>query len=163
MRADSVDRIVEAWADRDPDLDASPLEVVGRLMLCAEHIERDIVAALRPFGLSFADFDVINTLRRRGDARGTNPKDLARSSLITSGAMTARLDRLERAGLITRAPDPADRRGVLIRLTSEGEGVAERSLRAVVAADEAFLEPLDRRQRESVASALRQLLLRREA
>jgi DNA-binding MarR family transcriptional regulator len=162
MRADSVDRIVEAWAERDPELDASPLEVVGRLLLCAEHVERDIVAALRPFGLSFADFDVINTLRRRNDERGTNPKDLARSSLITSGAMTARLDRLERAGLITRAPDPGDRRGVLIRLTDEGEELAERSLRAVIAADEAFLEPLDRRERDSVAAALRQLLLRRE-
>jgi DNA-binding MarR family transcriptional regulator len=162
MRADSVDRIVEAWAERDPELDASPLEVVGRLLLCAEHVERDIVAALRPFGLSFADFDVINTLRRRNDERGTNPKDLARSSLITSGAMTARLDRLERAGLITRAPDPGDRRGVLIRLTEEGEALAERSLRAVIAADEAFLEPLDREQRDSVAAALRRLLLRRE-
>lgn len=162
MRADSVDRIVEAWAERDPELDASPLEVVGRLLLCAEHVERDIVAALRPFGLSFADFDVINTLRRRNDERGTNPKDLARSSLITSGAMTARLDRLERARLITRAPDPGDRRGVLIRLTGEGEALAERSLRAVIAADEAFLEPLDREQRDSVATALRRLLLRRE-
>jgi DNA-binding MarR family transcriptional regulator len=162
MRADSVDRIVEAWAERDPELDASPLEVVGRLLLCAEHVERDIVAALRPFGLSFADFDVINTMRRRNDERGTNPKDLARSSLITSGAMTARLDRLERAGLITRAPDPGDRRGVLIRLTAEGEELAERSLRAVIAADEAFLEPLDQEQRDSVATALRRLLLRRE-
>jgi DNA-binding MarR family transcriptional regulator len=163
MSADSVDSIVEAWAERDPGLDASPLEVVGRLLLCAGHVERDIVAALRPFGLSFADFDVINTLRRRGDERGTNPGDLARSSLITSGAMTARLDRLERAGLITRAPDPRDRRGVLIRLTDAGEALAERSLRAVIAADEAFLEPLDRERRDSVAAALRQLLLRRES
>ena len=67
MPTDSVDLIVQGWAERDPRLDASPLEVVGRLLLCAAHIERAIVAALQPFGLSFGDFDVLNTLRRGGD------------------------------------------------------------------------------------------------
>jgi hypothetical protein len=81
-------------------------------------------------------------------------------SLIISGAMTSRLDRLERAGLIERQPDRRDRRAVLVRLTEQGERLAEESLHAVIAADEEFLEPLSRRQRHSVASALRQLLLR---
>jgi len=159
---DSVDRIIEAWARSDPRVDAGPLEVVGRLLLCAGYLERAIVAALEPFGLSFGDFDVINTLRRRAEDQGTKPSDLARSSLVTSGAMTSRLDRLERAGLVTRAPDPTDRRGVLVRLTERGRTLAEHSLQAVMAADEAFLEPLSRRQRESVAAALKQLLLRAE-
>ncbi len=162
MPTDSVDRLVRTWAERDPQLDASPLEVVGRLLLCAAHVERAIVAALRPFGLSFGDFDVLNTLRRRGDGEGTKPGDLARSSLITSGAMTSRLDRLERAGLVRRGPDPADRRGVLVQLTDQGERLAEQSLRAVLAADVAFLEPLSRRQRDAVAAGLKQLLLRSE-
>jgi DNA-binding MarR family transcriptional regulator len=154
--------MIRSWAERDPQLDASPLEVVGRLLLCAAHLERAIVAALQPLGLSFADFDVLNTLRRRGDDAGTNPRDLARSSLVTSGAMTSRLDRLERSGLIERRPDPGDRRGVLVRLTELGERLAAESLHAVLAADEAFLEPLSRRQRDSVAAALKQLLLRSE-
>ena len=154
--------MIEAWARSDPRVDASPLEVVGRLLLCVAHLERAIVAALEPFGLSFGDFDVLNTLRRRGDDQGTKPRDLAQSSLITSGAMTSRLDRLERAGLIERRPDPGDRRGVLVRLTEQGERLAEDALHAVIAADEAFLEPLSRRQRDSVASALKQLLLRSE-
>jgi DNA-binding MarR family transcriptional regulator len=158
--SDSVDRIIQAWAERDPQVDASPLEVVGRLLLCAAHLERAIVAALEPLGLSFGDFDVLNTLRRRGDDHGTKPRDLARSSLITSGAMTSRLDRLERAGLIRRRPDPTDRRGVLVQLTKRGERLAETSLHAVIAADEAFLEPLSRRQRDAVARALKELLLR---
>jgi DNA-binding MarR family transcriptional regulator len=162
MGTDSVDRIVEAWARRDPELDASPLEVVGRMLLCAGYLQRAILAALQPFGLSFGDFDVLNTLRRRDDEQGTKPRDLAQSSLITSGAMTSRLDRLERAGLIARQPDPADRRGVLVRLTDEGESLAERALHAVIAADEAFLEPLNQQQRKTVASALKQLLLRAE-
>jgi DNA-binding MarR family transcriptional regulator len=162
METDSVDRIVEAWARRDPGLDASPLEVVGRVLICAGYLERAIVAALEPFGLSFGDFDVLNTLRRRGEPDGAKPRDLAQSSLITSGAMTARLDRLERAGLIARKADPTDRRGVLVRLTDKGEKRAEQALHAVIAADEAFLEPLSQQQRKVVASTLKLLLLRAE-
>lgn len=152
--------MVAEWADRDPRLDVSPLEVVGRLLLCADHCHKAIVSALREFGLSYGDFDVINTLRRLGDPDGTNPRELARSSLITSGAMTSRLDRLEQAGLIVRAADPADRRGVRVRLTTAGERLAERAVRAVLAVDEEFLEPLSRRQRDTVAAALKQLLVR---
>jgi DNA-binding MarR family transcriptional regulator len=163
MDTDSVDRIIQAWAQRDPRVDARPLEVVGRLLLCAEHCKRDLVAALRPFDLSFGDFDVLNTLRRRGDQQGTNPSDLAASSLITTGAMTSRLNRLERAGLIARMPDPADGRGVRVRPTARGEQLAEQALQAVIAADEAFLQPLNQRQRDEVAAALKLLLLHHEA
>jgi DNA-binding MarR family transcriptional regulator len=160
MAVDQVDRMLQAWAERDPQLDASALEVAGRLLLCAAYLERALVAALRPFGLSFGDFDVLNTLRRRGDPEGTNPGDLARSSLITTGAMTSRLDRLERAGLITRSRSASDRRAVLVRLTARGERLAEQALHAVIAADEEFLEPLGPRQRDSVAALLKLLLLR---
>lgn len=162
MPTDSVDRAITTWAERDPRLDTSSLEVIARLRLCSAHLERAIVAALRPFGLSLGEFDVLNTLRRRGDERGTNPTDLAQSALITSGAMTSRLDRLERAGYIERGPDPGDRRGVLVRLTEHGERLATESLDAVLAANEVFLEPLSRRERGSVAAALKQLLLRSE-
>jgi DNA-binding MarR family transcriptional regulator len=159
---DSVDDIVQAWAARDPTVDASPLEVVGRLLICARQLDQALVAALEPLGLSFGDFDVINTLRRRGDRDGTNPRELARAALITSGAMTARLDRLERAGLIERAPDPADRRGVRVRLTRRGDRLARQALRAVIEADEEFLAPLDPDQRETAAALLKQLVVRHE-
>jgi len=159
VEADSVDEIVQAWAARDPELDPSPLEVVGRLLLCARHLEQALMSALEPLGLSFGDFDVINTLRRRSDPGGTNPGELARASLITSGAMTARLDRLARRGLINRTPDSADRRAVLVALTEQGEVHADRALRTVIAADEAFLRPLDTGQRDAAASLLKLLLL----
>jgi DNA-binding MarR family transcriptional regulator len=159
---DSVDRMIRAWAERDRWLDTSPLEVVARLRLCNAYLERAMVAALRPLGLSLGEFDVLNTLRRRADKEGTKPTDLAQSALITSGAMTSRLDRLERARLIERRPDPGDRRGVLVQLTERGERLAEESLQAVLGADEAFLEPLSRHQRGSLATALKQLLLRSE-
>jgi DNA-binding MarR family transcriptional regulator len=162
MGTDAVDRIIAAWAERDPQLDASALEVVGRLLLCSGHLQRAIVDALRPLGLSFGDFDVLNTLRRRGDPDGTNPSELAQSSLITTGAMTSRLDRLERAGLVTRVPSPTDRRAVLVRLTARGERLAEQALVAVIATDEAFLEPLTERQRVWLAGSLKRLLARTE-
>jgi DNA-binding MarR family transcriptional regulator len=162
VERDSVDRIVQAWRRHDPQLDSSSLEVTGRLVLCASYYERAVIAVLQPFGLSIADFDVLNTLRRVGDQHGSKPTDLARSSLITTGAMTSRLDRLERSGLIRRMPDPADRRGVLVRLTSQGSKVARQALQELIAANQVFLEPLSGQQRESLASALKRLLLRHE-
>jgi DNA-binding MarR family transcriptional regulator len=158
MSADQVDVMVAQWAEREPGLDVSALEVVGRLLLSAEKLQRALVAALRPLGLSYGDFDVLNTLRRRNDPRGTNPRDLAESALITSGAMTARLDRLDRAGLVERHLDSSDRRQVLVRLTEKGDRLAAEALRAVLAADAEFLAPLDDSRRRSLANTLRQLL-----
>jgi DNA-binding MarR family transcriptional regulator len=162
VESDSVDHIIQAWRKRDPLLDSSTLEVTGRLMLCAGHYERAVGTVLQRFGLSIADFDVLNTLRRVSDQHGSKPSDMARSSLITTGAMTSRLDRLERTGLIRRIPDPADRRGVRIRLTSRGSKVAGQALHELIATNRAFLEPLSRQQRDSIASALKQLLLHHE-
>jgi DNA-binding MarR family transcriptional regulator len=162
VESDSVDRIVAAWRTRDPQLDSSSLEVTGRLLLCAGYYERAVIAVLQPFGLSIADFDVLNTLRRVGGQHGSKPTDLARSSLITTGAMTSRLDRLERSGLIRRTPDPADRRGLLIRLTPQGSKLAGQALGELIAANQVFLKPLSRQQQESLASALKQLLLHHE-
>lgn len=160
---DSIDRMVDEWAARDPRLDVSALQVVGRLFRCAAHGQRAIADALRQLGLSYGDFDVLNTLRRRNDPDGTNPRDLARTALITSGAMTTRLDRLERTGLIERRPDPKDRRAVLIHLTPAGEEVAAQALDAVLAADETFLKPLSPKQRDALAASLKVLLLHSEA
>ncbi len=162
MESDSVDRIMQAWRKRDPYLDSSSLEVTGRLLLCASYYERAVGTVLQPFGLSIADFDVLNTLRRVSDQHASKPSDMARSSLITTGAMTSRLDRLERAGLIRRTPDPADRRGVLIRLTPRGSKVARQALQELIVTNQAFLEPLSGQQRDSIAAALKQLLLHHE-
>jgi DNA-binding MarR family transcriptional regulator len=161
-KSDSVDRIVQAWRKRDPHLDSSTLEITGRLLLCAGYYERTVSTILQPFGLSIADFDVLNTLRRVSDQHGSKPSDMARSSLITTGAMTSRLDRLERAGLIRRTPDPADRRGVLVRLTPRGSKVARQALHELIATNQTFLEPLSGQQRDWIASALKQLILHHE-
>jgi DNA-binding MarR family transcriptional regulator len=158
---DAVDKMIKEWAERRPELDASPLEVVGRLLLCARRLEQALVDALKQLGLSYGDFDVINTLRRVGGH--TNPRELSRSALITSGAMTARLDRLVSAGLVERAPDPSDRRGVLVSLTDGGTRLADRALTAVLDADETFLRPLGTADRAAAAALLKRLLTSPEA
>ena len=136
MESDSVDLIVQAWRIRDPQLDSRTLEVIGRLLLCAEYFERAAKRSFRGSSWSVADFDVLNALRRVGDRHGSKPTELARSSLITTGAMTSRLDRLERAGLIRRLPDPDDRRGVLVCLTSQGAKSPRQALHALTSANQ---------------------------
>ncbi|OLT09068.1 MarR family transcriptional regulator [Pseudonocardia sp. CNS-139] len=150
--------MVALWGRRDPDLDVSALEVVGRVLRLAELVESAIGETLRPLALSYSDFDVLSTLYRLDDAEGTHPRDLARSALITSGAMTARLDRLARAGLVERSADPHDRRAVRVHLTSGGRAVTETAVTRVLAVDESVLAPLGARQREQAAALLRALL-----
>ncbi|MFE5568925.1 MarR family winged helix-turn-helix transcriptional regulator [Amycolatopsis japonica] len=163
MPKDSIDRMVDEWAVSDGALDVSALQVVGRLFRTAGHGQAAVVEALRPFGLSYADFDVLNTLRRRDDPGGTHPRDLAETALITSGAMTARLDRLERSGLVKRHSDTEDRRAVRIRLTKAGADLAAKALDAVLVADEDILSPLSPAQRRTLATLLKKLLLHAEA
>jgi DNA-binding MarR family transcriptional regulator len=155
---DAVDRMVAQWGVTAPDMDASVLHVIGRLLLSAELVQRKIKDALRPLGLTYADFDVLNTLRRRGDENGTNAGVLTAATLITSGAMTARLDRLVGAGFVERVPDPDDGRSVLVRLTDAGDEIAARALDNVLTADEEFLAPLSANQRTVLARELKRLL-----
>ncbi|RZQ62463.1 MarR family winged helix-turn-helix transcriptional regulator [Amycolatopsis suaedae] len=161
MSEDAVDRMVREWTVREPGRDVTPLEVVGRLLIAAGQLQRDIVAALRPLHLSYGDFDVLNTLRRRGPRGGVHAGDLAKASLITTGAMTSRLDRLENAGHIRRTTDRHDRRGVIVHLTAKGERLAKQALDAVLTVDRDFLEPLDGEGRTALAATLKQLLVRR--
>jgi DNA-binding MarR family transcriptional regulator len=157
VERDRVDRIMELWAEREPDLDVSSLEVAGRLLRVAGALERLREATVRRYGLSPADFDVLATLRRLADPDGTNPKWLAESALITTGAMTSRLDRLEAAGHVHRTPDPRDRRGVLVRLTEQGHDLVGAALVAVLDAQSAFLAPLGR-NRAALVRGLRTLM-----
>lgn len=159
MRPDHVDELIALWREEEPSLDVSSLEVVGRVLRAASYLERARESALAAHGLSLGDFDVLATLRRTGGQAGVNPKDLAGSALITSGAMTSRLNRLQAVGLVERHPDSTDRRAVRVRLTAAGRHAADRALADVLRAHEQVLEPLTRKDREATAVALRKLLL----
>jgi DNA-binding MarR family transcriptional regulator len=156
---DAVDRIVEQWRRERPDLDAAPMGIIGRISRISELVQRELDRVFARFGLSGGDFDVLATLRRSGAPYRLTPGELSRSTMVTSGGMTKRLDRLEAAGLIRREPDPRDRRGKQIALTVEGRALVDDAVEAHLANEERLLEGLAAPKREELAELLRELLL----
>lgn len=158
MPPDAVDQILAQWRAERPDLDPSPMGVVGRITRAAARLEREVDSGLAAHGLATGTFDVLAALRRAGPPHRLTPTDLYRTLMLSSGSMTARLDRLEDAGLIERLPDPTDRRGVLVGLTRKGFDVVDRAVEAHLANEERLLAALGPRQREQLAGLLRRLL-----
>jgi DNA-binding MarR family transcriptional regulator len=124
-KRDAVDTILGQWARERPDLDASPIGVIGRLSRVSRAIEAQLETVYRAYGLDGGLFDVLATLRRSGEPYRLRSSDFAEALMLTASAATKRLDRLERAGLIRREPDPADRRGVQITLTPKGRRLVD--------------------------------------
>ena len=122
---DVVDELLAAWGEARPDLDPSPLGLVGRVIVLAGYLERSVEAALAKHHLTLGQFDILATLRRAGPKGGVTPGQLLQSVMLSSGGMTSRLDKLEAAGLIERGPDPSDRRGVMVFLTQKGRKVID--------------------------------------
>ena len=122
--ADDIDRILAQWAAERPDLNTEAIGVFGRIFRLSKLAGDATERAYATFGIARADFDVIATLRRSGSPFQLSPGALAASMMLSSGGTTARLDRLEKTGLVARSPDPDDRRGILVRLT-EKSGLAE--------------------------------------
>jgi DNA-binding MarR family transcriptional regulator len=125
---DNVDRVLAAWKAVRPDLDPSPLALVGRVILLAEHLRKSVDMALEKHGLSLGPFDILATLRRLESNGGMTPGALLRNVMLSSGGMTNRLDRLELAGWITREDDPNDRRGVVVKLTAKGRKLIDAAM-----------------------------------
>jgi DNA-binding MarR family transcriptional regulator len=152
---DAVDDILEQWQRERPDLDASPMGVIGRLSRVSQHLDNGIQAALEDLGISPGEFDVLATLRRSGEPYQLNPSTLYQALMLSSGAMTNRLDRLEQAGFIRRLPDPQDRRGALVQLTEKGLKFIDRAVEVHVSNEHrliAALSPEDREQLRSILS-----------
>lgn len=156
---DAVDRITAQWRRERPDLDRSPMAVIGRISRAAAHLQRELDRVFAQHGLTGGDFDVLATLRRSGAPYRLSPGSLSASTMVTTGGMTKRLDRLEALGLIRREPDPGDRRGKLIALTDEGRRVIDRALEAHLRNEERLLKPLSKARREQLAGLLRDLLV----
>jgi DNA-binding MarR family transcriptional regulator len=156
---DHVDRIFEQWAAERPDLDRSAMGVVARILRSARIVDLEMGRVFSEDGLNRGEFDVLATLRRAGPPYRLNPSDLSASVLLSTGAMTNRLDRLESAGLVRRLPDPADRRGVLVELTAEGRALIDRVLTAHVRNEERILETLTDADRRHLTRLLRKLLV----
>ena len=157
---DRAARAMEQWQRERPDLDVSPMGVIGRLNEASSLIARDRLAPVfARFGLQSGEFDVLATLRRSGAPYALTPTELYEATMVTSGAMTARLDRLEKAGLTQRAPHPSDRRGVVVQLTAKGRELIDAALAAHVANEHEILAGLTREDREMLAELLEKLIV----
>ena len=156
---DEVDRIVAAWRRERPDLDVRPLEVLSRVMRLSRHLERERAAAFAHLGLESWEFDVLAALRRSGPPYQLSPSQLIASTLVTSGTMTNRIDRLTERGLVTRTPDPADGRGVIVRITAEGRARVDAALADLLEREQALLAVLDNGRCRELAGLLRRLLI----
>ncbi|MFI6499186.1 MarR family winged helix-turn-helix transcriptional regulator [Nonomuraea typhae] len=155
---DDVDRIIEQWARERPDLETPAMAAFGRIYRIAHIMGARQEKVQNGFGITRGEFDVLATLRRAGEPYQLAPKALAASLMLTSGGMTGRLDRLEKAGLVTRSPDPDDRRGLVITLTPRGFEVIEEAVTAGLAAQREVFEQLPPADRERLAVLLRDLL-----
>jgi len=155
---DEVDELVAAWQAQRPDLDVEPLQVLSRVSRLARHLDIARRAAFAGHGLEPWEFDVLSALRRQGPPYELSPGALLRITLVTSGTMTNRIDRLERAALVGRHPDPQDKRGVLVRLTAEGTDRVDAALAELLTSEQALLHPLPARSRHTLAGLLRDLL-----
>jgi DNA-binding MarR family transcriptional regulator len=160
---DAIDRMNAAWRRQLPALDPTSLEVVGRILVLARHLERRATAALARHGLTLGQFDILATLRRHGPHGGITPGRLLQSVMLTSGGMTARLTRLESLGLIERTADPNDRRGVVVRLTSRGRRVIDAAAATRFREADRSLPPLSPADRRRLADWLRSWLSAVEA
>ena len=156
--ADEVDELVEAWHRERADLDLAPVEVfsrVGRLSRLLDKARREAFTAHR---IETWEFDVLAALRRAGRPYQLTPGALVRQTMVTSGTMTNRVDRLAARGFVERFPDPDDRRGVIVRLTPDGKAAVDGAFAALLDAEHQLLADLPDRDRQRLAALLRTLL-----
>src|SRR6266540_1248849 len=136
---DHVDHILDQWSMQRPDLDVSPMGIIGRISRLSHFLEHSIAEVLARHELNEPQFAVLAALRRAGPPHCLSPTDLYKSLLVSSGAMTNRLRRLEDAGLVRRMPDPGDGRSVLVALTSKGHEVIDEAVDAHTANENRLL------------------------
>jgi DNA-binding MarR family transcriptional regulator len=160
---DEVDRLVAAWARERPDLDVRPLEVLSRVTRLARHLDRARRTAFAAHGLEVWEFDVLAALRRAGRPYVLSPGALLAQTMVTSGTMTNRVDRLESRGLVQRMPDPADRRGVRVRLTPRGKDRVDAALSDLLDRERSLLSGLPSDRQQDLSGLLRALVAPFEA
>ena len=155
---DGVDRIIEQWAHERPDLDTTAMALFGRVFRLAKVAGDEVERAYGAFGIGRPEFDVLATLRRSGAPYQLSPGALAASMMLSSGGTTARLDRLEKSGLVERIPSPTDRRSVLVRLTDRGRRIIDDAVGAGLAEQRRLLAHLPPAKVRQLNALLREAL-----
>lgn len=154
---DEVDRIVEAWRRERPELDVEPLQVLSRVSRLARHLDLARKQAFAASDLESWEFDVLSALRRAGQPYELSPKALLLQTLVSSGTMTNRIDRLTTRGLVERRTDPNDGRSIRVRMTDEGRVRVDRAIDQLMVSEAALLQRLSRGDQEKLAGLLRTL------
>ena len=155
---DEVDRIVDAWRRERPDLDVAPLTILSRVLRLARHLDLARGSAFAEHGLEGWGFDVLSALRREGAPYELSPGQLVAQTLVTSGTMTNRVDRLVDRGFVVRHPDPHDRRGVIVALTPAGREVVDAALSDLLDREHGLLADLSAAEQSRLSATLRSLL-----
>ncbi|GGZ26928.1 MarR family transcriptional regulator [Streptomyces inusitatus] len=159
---DAVDAIVDQWAAVRPDLDTGPMAVYGRVYRIAREVGDLVEREYRRYGVTRGEFDVLSALRRSGEPYTLSPRELSATLMLTTGGMTGRLDKLEKAGLLARSPDPSDRRGLRVTLTARGLEVIEEAVGAGLALQHRLFDSaLTEEQGERLGDLLRLLMAAR--
>ncbi|KQS09066.1 MarR family transcriptional regulator [Curtobacterium sp. Leaf183] len=156
---DEVDRIVAAWGRQRDDLDFAPLQVLSRVDRLARHLDRARRAAFDASGTEPWEFDVLSALRRAGEPFELSPKTLLQQTLVSSGTMTNRVDRLTARGLVARRTDPKDGRGILVSLTESGRAAVDSAIADLLRAERDILAGLSAGEQDQLAGLLRRLIL----
>lgn len=154
---DEVDRIVAAWRHERPDLDVSPMEILSRVSRLSRQLDLARKTSFTDYGIEGWAFDVLSALRRSGEPYQLSPSTLLQETLVTSGTMTNRIDRLVSRDWVERLPDPGDRRGVLVRLTESGRATVDSALADLLVKEREILDGLTPAGRRKLASLLREL------
>jgi len=149
-----MENILVQWRRERPDIDPAAMAVCGDIWRTGEKLKQGVLANLSGSGLDFPAFDVILTLRRQGRGKTLSPSELAKDRMLSTSAMTNRLDRLEKRGLIERQIDPNDRRGLRVILSEEGFDLAENLVVSHVYAEEEMLSALTKEEREQLRTLL---------
>jgi DNA-binding MarR family transcriptional regulator len=163
MDHDIIDELQADWSEERPDLDSEAMGVVLRIQALEKLLGDQVAERLQDFGLQWWQYDVLSALRRQGKPYRMAATELADASMLTSGAMTNRIDRLEEEGLVRRSHDPADRRRVLVELTRKGRQRVDNATRARFEIAAAAVSGLDRKSRRQLSDLLRTLLLAQDA
>ena len=161
--SDDVDAIVEAWRRERPDLDVEPLHVFSRVSRLARLLDLDRTSAFARHELEGWEFDVLSALRRAGQPYQLSPGRLVQETLVTSGTMTNRIDRLATKGWVERLPSPTDRRGVIVRLTQEGQSAVDAAMADLLSREGELLDDMSTDERAALTRALKRLLAPFEA
>lgn len=159
MASDPVDKILLQWQKERPDLDASPMGIVGRIARLHKYLQKSLGEVFAEYGLNPGEFDVLATMRRNGAPYQLTPTELYNSMMVSSGTMTNRIDKLEQRGLVERLADVRDRRGTLISLTDKGFDLIEKAVESHVDNAHRILSALEKSELEDFAGVMRQLLV----